>query len=66
MVSLVGLVVISRGRFLGGPYNFLMCILSCSDSSWLRPIPRGLPPPLIHSAGKLDTNTDIIMYVNAC
>ena len=43
------------GLFLGGPYNFLICFLSQSDSSMLRPIPGGLEPllPLIHSDGKL-------------
>ena len=53
-----GIVVISGvcwGWFLGGPYNFLICFLSQSDSSILRPIPGGLDPlfPLIHSDGKL-------------
>ena len=44
------------GLLLGGPYNFLICFLSQSDSSMLRPIPGGLEPlfPLIHSDGKLN------------
>ena len=59
VVSLLVVGPTSGGRCLGGPYNFLMCTLSCSDSSWLRPIPRSVPP-LIHSAGKLCTTITLI------
>lgn len=57
------------GLFLGGPYSLLICLLSVSDSSVLRPIPGGLDPSfaLIHSDGKLLRNQrdDICTYTNS-